>query len=146
MWAAGQEAGINNMTVDEYIGGRAAFDCRKVVRDPCVARKERTAYEAKLKNVLRQQYRKEGLGAKEADQKAAKMAAEKMRTLAALHNPDMVAGGKDVIGGFGDGNINKRIGAQWNRGQRLAELDRAANAVPSSLRSTPMNVRLERCK
>jgi hypothetical protein len=70
-----------------------------------------------------------------------------MRTLAALHNPDMVAGGKDAIRGFGNRNINSRIGAQWKKGQRLTELDKAANNIPPALRaSTRMNAKLERCR
>jgi hypothetical protein len=69
-----------------------------------------------------------------------------MKTLNALHNPDLVAGGKDVIFGFGDASVNKSIGAQWNLNSRLQELDRAAQAMPESVRGTKMNANLQRCK
>lgn len=72
---------------------------------------------------------------------------QKMTALAALHNPDMVAAGKDVIADFGGGNINKRIGAQWRRKGRLMALDDAASLIPELLRSTTkMNAKLVRCK
>jgi len=52
-----------------------------------------------------------------------------------------------MIGDFGDRNINSRIGAQWNKRGRVAELDRAASEIPEPLRnSTKMNAKLERCK
>jgi len=72
------------------------------------------------------------------------MAAEKMTTLAALHNPDMVAAGKDVVSDFGDSNINSRIGAQWR--SRVGALDEAAQKVPEAARgSVKMNAKLVRC-
>lgn len=144
---AGQEKGLNNMTVNEYILGRKAFNDGVSQRDPDVARAARRKYEKELKNELLKRLRKEsGMSGDAAKAAAAKRAADLMKTLAALHNPDMVAAGKDVISDFGDRNINSRIGAQWNKGERLAELDRAAEAVPASIRSTNLNVKLERCK
>ncbi len=144
---AGQEAGINNMTVEEYLKGREAFDSRKSVRDPKIARDARADYREKITKELSDSLQEEGLSRSEAKAKAAEMAAEKMKTLAALHNPDMVAGGKDVISDFGNRNINSRIGAQWNKGNRLLELDTAANNIPESLQAnTKMNAKLERCK
>ena len=69
-----------------------------------------------------------------------------METLAALHNPDMFMGGKNVIDGMGDRQVNRSIGSQW-KGGRANELDKAAEAVPASERATTkMNAKLERCK
>ncbi|MES2740134.1 MAG: polymorphic toxin type 15 domain-containing protein [Pseudomonadota bacterium] len=144
---AGQEAGINKMTVEEYVNGRDAFDSRKSMRDQKIARNARADYQTTLGKKLTRQYQAEGFSPQEAKQKAAAEAAEKMKTLAALHNPDMVAGGKDVISDFGDRNINSRIGAQWKKGERLAELDKAANDVMESMGGkTKMNAKLERCR
>jgi hypothetical protein len=144
---AGQEAGINDMTVEEYVKGRAAFESGDAVRDPSVARNARAEYQTALETELRQEYQVKGLSAKEADKKAAETAVEKLKTLAALHNPDMVVGGMDKISDFGARDINSRIGAQWNKGQRLEGLDRAASEVPEHMRgSTKMNAQLERCK
>lgn len=144
---AGQEAGINKMTVGEYLRGRAAFQAKETVRDPKIARSARAEHAEYLKTSMYDELRSQGVAIEEAESRAARIAADKMTTLAALHNPDMVAGGKDAICDFGDCNINKRIGAQWNRGQRLSELDRAANEIPATMRgSVTMNARLERCK
>jgi hypothetical protein len=73
------------------------------------------------------------------------MATGRMKTLAALHNPDMFAGGKDVIGGMGDKGVNSSIGGQWK--DRAAQLDKEARSIPASERgSTKMNSKLKRCK
>lgn len=143
---AGQEAGINSMTVAEYIKGREAFTAGTSVRDPNVARNARVGYQNLLQKDALDSLREKGMSFSDAKVESAAIAADKMKTLAALHNPDMVAAGKDKIGDFGDRNINSRIGAQWNKGQRLVELDRAANAVPEAMRGNKMNAKLERCK
>lgn len=143
---AGQEKGLNSMTVDEYINGRKAFNDRDAVRDPQIAREAREKYARQLRDNLLREYREKGLPTRQAEQKAVAEAIDKMKTLAALHNPDMVAAGKDKISDFGDRNINSRIGAQWNKGDRLVELDRAASLVRAALRDTKMNAKLERCK
>lgn len=66
---------------------------------------------------------------------------EIMKGLAALHEPDLVVGGKDAIGGFGDAQVNQSIGGGWR--SRVEELDKAAEKFP---RGTEMNVELKRCK
>lgn len=143
----GQEAGINDMTVEEYVKGREAFEAGESVRSQTVARDARATYRQALEEDLYTQLREQGLSNAIAEEKSAEMAAAKMKTLAALHNPDMVSAGKDVISDFGNRNINSRIGAQWKKGMRLSELDKAAQAIPASMRSrTKMNAKLERCK
>lgn len=141
---AGQEAGLNNMTVNEYLQGRAAFKSGASVRDAAVARDARAIYRNNLKDDLFEKFLDAGMSNAQALKEAEKGASSTMKTLAALHNPDMVAAGKDKISDFGDRGINSRIGAQWNK--RLIELDRAANAVSAALRGTQMNAKLERCK
>lgn len=141
----GQEKGLNEMTVDEYLTGREAFDNGKSVRDPNVARRARAKYQKDIKNKLFKDLFTGGMSRKEALAAAGQLATEKMKVLAALHNPDMVAAGKDIISDFGDSNINSRLGAQWNKGERLAQLDKAALAIPESMRNVKMNIKLERC-
>lgn len=142
---AGQEAGLNNMTVDEYLKGRKAFTEGSAKRDAAIAKSARERYESDLKTALRDQYMKAGLSVRDARTKAAEEAAKKMKALAALHNPDMVAAGRDAISDFGDRNVNSRIGPQWK--SRVGELDKAAAAVPESQRAhARMNAKLERCK
>lgn len=91
----------------------------------------------------------------QAKVKATADAANQMKTLAALHNPDMVAGGVNVITDMGDRQVNSTIGGQWKspiKGQpaeptRVQQLDTAATNVPVGERSTTrMNAKLERCK
>lgn len=141
---AGQERGLNDMTVDEYLKGREAFDPAN--RDAKVARDARAEYRARTVKVLTESLRKEGVGAKDAAVQAAQIADTRMKTLAALHNPDMVAGGKDVIADFGDRNINSRIGAQWKTQGRVASLDEAARSIsPADRGAMKMNAKLTRC-
>jgi len=140
----GQEGGINDMTVNEYLKGREAFDPAN--RDPKIAKQARADYEEKLVVKLTKQLQGNGMGIETAESQATAMAADKMKTLAALHNPDMIAGGKDVISDFGDRNINSRIGAQWKTQDRITGLDEAARRVPPAERGAlKMNAKLERC-
>ena len=46
------------------------------------------------------------------------------------HEPDLSAGGKDVIGDFGDAQVNKSIGAGWR--SRAGGLDEAAGEVSTA--------------
>lgn len=142
---AGQEKGLNSMTADEYIRGRKAFDNKEVVRDPSVAKAARAMHEDQLFEEALEKYLAKGLSADKAESKATKEAAEKMETLAALHNPDMVSAGKDVIADFGNRRINSRIGAQWR--SRVSALDEAAERIPQAMRSKVMiNAKIERCR
>jgi len=142
---AGQEAGLNDMTVEEYLKGREAFDSGEVTRNPNVAKSARDVYKKDLIIKLQEQFEEGGMSPREARQAAREAAAKKMSALAALHNPDMIAGGKDVIKDFGDRNINSRIGPQWR--SRVGVLDQAASAMPISQRThVKMNAKLERCK
>jgi hypothetical protein len=140
----GQERGLNEMTVQEYLDGRRAFTEGDAVRDPAVARRARDLHEEKLQQDLVDRFRGEGASPKEAARLAAEEAGKQMKTLAALHNPDMVSAGKDAIAGFGDRNVNSRIGAQWK--SRVGDLDDAARRVPAADRhGAKMNAKLTRC-
>lgn len=144
---AGQQRGLNDMTVEDYLKGRKGFDSGEIVRDPAVAKQARDDLRAKLIEDAEQQLARENprWSVDQIQTKAATMAKDKMSTLAALHNPDMKASGKDVIADFGDRNVNSRIGAQWR--SRVEELDAAAERVPAGSRAnTKMNAKLERCK
>jgi hypothetical protein len=139
----GQEAGLNKMTVQEYLDGRDAYKLNGR-GDPAVAREARAQYQDRLEqNLIRQ-----GMDPDDAAEEASKA----MNTLAALHNPDQVAGGANVIGDFGDSEVNSTIGRNWSRNipelgkSRIQVLDEAANAVPAGARSTTlMNARLQKC-
>lgn len=56
------------------------------------------------------EYKDQGLTRKEAKEKAD----EWMKTQAALHDPDQIAGGNPLnVTGMGDKRINYSIGSQW---------------------------------
>lgn len=145
---AGQQAGLNALTVEEYLGARARFDPR--ARDPQVARRARSSWRSKLAAAHGEALAGQGIAPAEAGERAALLADQQMRSLHALHNPDRVVGGHDLIGDFGDGQVNCTIGRQWTlarRGEisRVQQLDAAASRVPEWLRgSTRMNGQLVR--
>ncbi|TCM61435.1 putative RNase toxin 15 of polymorphic toxin system [Acinetobacter calcoaceticus] len=70
-----------------------------------------------------------------------------MDEMAALHDPDQIAGGANKIGykAFGLKNTNSSLGGQWP--SCVGDLDAAVAKVPANERSnTGMNAKLERCK
>ncbi|VVQ20234.1 hypothetical protein PS914_06441 [Pseudomonas fluorescens] len=142
---AGQEKGLNDLSVDEYLKGREAFTAKNVVRDPKVAATARKKLSQEMEVELRNKLRAEGVLPEQAKTLAKDMTSRKMATLAALHNPDLFAGGKDIISDFGDRRINASIGPQWP--SRIGGLDAVANDVPEAMRgATKMSAKLERCK
>ncbi|WP_415639810.1 polymorphic toxin type 15 domain-containing protein, partial [Pseudomonas floridensis] len=141
---AGQQKGLNDLTVDEYLKGREAFTSKDMVRDPKVAKAARVALSTDLETMFRDEYLLEGKLPTKAASLAKEKMLEKMSTLAALHNPDLVVGGKDMIDGFGDRRVNSSIGSQWS--SRIKSLDAAANKVATSVRGiTKINTKLKRC-
>ncbi|MFK3798605.1 DUF6861 domain-containing protein [Pseudomonas sp. NPDC088444] len=141
----GQQGGLNDLTVDEYLKGREAFKAGDGVRDPKVAIDARKNLERNLIERLASELRIKGRSVSEARQMAKIAARKKMNMIAALHNPDLVAGGKDKISDFGDRQVNSSIGAQW-RG-RIQGLDEAATRIdPNQRTKFKLNARLTRCK
>ncbi len=149
---AAQQKGLNKMTVQEYIDGRKLFEDKVIKRDPAVAKLARAGYEKTLTERFKSEFIDQGFSPVKAVEMAKNQAASEMKTLAALHNPDMVSAGQDVITGFGDRNTNSTIGSQWKRSvpdgkTKIQLMDEAANAVPAAQRgTTQINMKLERCK
>lgn len=145
---AGQQQGLNALTVQEYLQARARFDPR--ARDPQVARRARASWRETLRAARREALQRQGADLGDLDRQACEYADRRMRGLHALHTPDRVAGGRDVIGDFGDGQVNSTIGRQWTlarRGgiSRVQQLDSAASGVPEAIRArTHMNGMLTR--
>ena len=112
---ADQEAGMNKLTVDEYLKNRERYIA------------EGRAIEG---NAAQQAARKEALAIKVGElldsgisfQEAEKQAEKWLDSQAALHNPDQISGGNPLnIGGMGDKKINSSIGSQWK--YRIDEVD-----------------------
>ncbi|SFZ77021.1 polymorphic toxin type 15 domain-containing protein [Chitinimonas taiwanensis] len=140
-----QERGLNNLSVKEYLEGRAKYQEIGRHGTGAAQAEARAKYAKELANGFEKQLRKQGVRGTEAQQQAAQIAADRMSTLAALHNPDMIAGGKDVVTSMGDRGVNSSIGSQWK--DRVAGLDKAAKEIPEAERGdTKMNAKLKRCK
>ena len=76
-----------------------------------------------------------------------------MSSLAALHGPDLVAGGYNEIRDFGALRVNSSLGSQWAKRPegstmtRVQIIDEYVKTVPKEKWSvTKMNVKMERCK
>lgn len=97
-------------------------------------------------------YRREGKVTSVAIKLATEDVEKKMKTLAALHNPDLIGGGKDIINDFGDRQVNSSIGPQWKSRVKMIDeavqkhLKHADKYLDSDLQSQNMNASLERCK
>ncbi|VAW48912.1 VgrG protein [hydrothermal vent metagenome] len=128
-----QENGLNDLTAEEYLKGREAYKSTK--------RKSTQKTRNDYKKDLIKDYQK--LNMSKAD--ATKKAESKMKTLHALHNPDLIAGGKDKTTTMGDKSVNQSIGSQWKK--RVDDMDKEAQkAIKEKKGSSKMNVKLKRCK
>jgi hypothetical protein len=117
----GQQDGINDMTVRNYLDNREAY--KKVGRKGTGAaqRKARERFKSNLIKEYKKELRKtEKLRGEPLTIKAGLLAKRDMKTLNALHNPDMIAGGNDYndeLLDLGDASVNQSIGSQWkNKG------------------------------
>ncbi|EED40153.1 paar motif family protein [Stenotrophomonas sp. SKA14] len=146
----GQEQGLNDMSVEDYLSAREAFDPKN--RDRAAAKKAREDFREKIKNEKYDELASEVDDPKVAERLATEHADATMKALNALHNPDLVAGGQDKIADFGDAEVNHTIGRQWSHASkdqatRIQDLDAAARQVPvGERRTTKMNGGLERCR
>ena len=135
----GQEDGLNRLTVDEYLENIA----NPVKRSQKAARQARDDLQAKLQERFQEELL-QTMSAKSARAESIQKAKETMSNLAGLHNPDLSAGGKDIIADFGDRQVNSSIGPQWR--PKTENLKKAAETIPTSLREhTYLNVKLRKC-
>ncbi|WDY57246.1 DUF6861 domain-containing protein [Pseudomonas sp. PSKL.D1] len=135
----GQQEGLNRLTVEEFLESVA----NPVKRDPKLAKQARKDLYLALKERIQMDLSKR-MGKREAIKLAEVQAKETMSTLAALHNPDLTAGGRDVISDFGDRQVNSSIGPQW--GARLGGLREAAEKMADAGGAAGnLNVKLHKC-
>ena len=68
-----------------------------------------------------------GVVGRQAQRRAAEEARAIISKLAALHDPDMIAGGHDRISRVADAGVNSSIGGSWgdhrNPNSRIAKID-----------------------
>ncbi|MNH34215.1 hypothetical protein D3C79_947930 [compost metagenome] len=130
---------MNRLTVGEFLENVA----KPVKRNPIVARKARKQMQDKLEQRILDDLPNE-MSPFEAQRTAARLAKETMATLAALHNPDLTAGGKDAIADFGDKQVNSTIGPQWK--SKIKGMQQAAEkALKSGDDVSFMNIKLHKC-
>lgn len=145
-----QENAINSLTVNEFKVARDAFNAVK--RNPAAnAAQEvfRKKVAADIKDSIFKSMQKGGLSAAKAKKAAAARTEEIMNKLAALHDPDMVAGGwmQSTPTGLGRADVNSSIGASWNQHDRLSGIDKEVKEIIESGRGEQtMNVKLEPCR
>jgi Novel toxin 15 len=144
-----QQDSINGLTAAEFKAARAAFTSggRNPAADAMqAATRDRVAGDirASIFGSL-----KDKLGVAAARREAASRTESILGGLAALHDPDMVAGGWGKPGptGLGRADVNSSIGGSWNKAERLDAMDRAADdAIREGRGNEKMNVKLEPCR
>ena len=121
-----QQNGMNRLTVADYINNRGSYLANG--RSSAGNAAQKAAREKALADKY-SKLRQSGLGRSEAKTEADRW----IKTQAALHDPDQIAGGfpKNVTG-VGDFGINSSIGAQWK--DKIATVD---NVVDEIVRTTP---------
>ncbi|UZQ52269.1 polymorphic toxin type 15 domain-containing protein [Clostridium kluyveri] len=137
---ADQEAGMNKLTVDEYLKNRERYiaEGRAIEGNMAQQAARKEALANKIDELL-----DSGMSYQEAERHANKW----LESQAALHNPDQVAGGNSLnIGGMGDKTINSSIGVQWK--YRIDAVDEqiqqmAKNMTDIEKESTYLNVKLK---
>ncbi|WP_240701665.1 polymorphic toxin type 15 domain-containing protein [Pseudoalteromonas sp. CO342X] len=155
----GQMDGLNSMTVKQYLENRDAY--KKIGRKG--TGKAQKAAREKFKKKLIDKYKLElqesgEYFGEEAVRKAEELAKRDMKTLNALHNPDMIAGGLDEVVDLGDASVNQSIGARWNKKgfddsgkkTKLSRVELMDNEAEKALKAlgpdAKLNMNLHRCK
>lgn len=142
----GQERGLNSQTVAENMDNQAAFEQRKQEtgngRDLNEGKKAQDIARQKATQSRIETNQKNGMSYSEAKAEAE----EWIKTQAALHNPDQIAGGDPgKVSRMGDANVNSSIGSQWRtRVEQLSQgvEDYAKDKTREELENTKMNVKL----
>ncbi|VWC82352.1 hypothetical protein BLA39750_01296 [Burkholderia lata] len=149
-----QEDEINKLTAAEFKAARdAGLDpiTGKFSRNPLADTAQedfRKKFAKDVQESMRESLR-EKMGAAAAKAEAAKRTKELMDKLAALHEPDQVAGGwtQSDPKHMGRADVNSSIGGSWNQQDRIGSMDSTArDAVANGHGDAQMNVKLEPCR
>ncbi|MBD2799919.1 hypothetical protein ID854_05475 [Xenorhabdus sp. M] len=151
-----QQDAINEMTPAEFKAARTAFKKAKEDNKKGIGRntaaapaqeKFRKSLNDKIFKRIYKSQRNKGIPPDKAEELAQNKTDEIMDGLAALHEPDMSAGGQNhpKPTRAGSTNVNSAIGKSWS--YRISTLDKAAQeAIDSGLSDAKMNVQLEVCR
>lgn len=134
-----QEKGLNDLSLEEFINNRKDYKKRGRSKDAAKAQIEFRELELKKKI---KELRKNGFPEEDAKEKAK----EWMKDMAALHDPDQIAGGfgRKIVE-LGNKRVNSSLGSQWKN--RIGDLDNMVNEVAKKmsaddLKLTKLNVEL----
>jgi hypothetical protein len=160
-----QEDGINKMTVGQYTSNRKILNdltakhghkqAREILTGGGKAQEDaRKKLSKEIYSSIRESLNKKGIKGDKAKDIAQEKTQTQMSQLAALHDPDLIAGGHDTytdsnfeVSRAGNKNVNSSLGSQWAKDGRVDGMDNAAGKVlAESGPDTQMNVKLERCK
>ena len=145
-----QEDVLNSLTANEYKAARDAFAAlnRHPAADMAQAA-ARKRFGLDVQSSIKESLQRGGMGARQARAEAAKRTETILGKLAALHEPDMVAGGwmHPQPTGMGRADVNSSIGGSWNQNGRVSGMDSEADrSIQSGHGDQKMNVRLEPCR
>ncbi|NQD54407.1 hypothetical protein HP546_03415 [Pseudomonas sp. CM25] len=151
-----QEDAINNMSAKDFSGARKMFDETKRKtgdsgRNPLADKAQRDYRRDRRKEIEKSVYeskRNTGVAPKVAKAEAKAESGAIMEKLAALHEPDMIAGGwaKPDPTGLGDKRINSAIGGSWGHKERIKTIESAADrAIERGDGKAMMSVELSIC-
>ncbi|GGY70954.1 polymorphic toxin type 15 domain-containing protein [Pseudoduganella albidiflava] len=145
-----QQDGINSFSADQYMAARDAFNAAKK-RNPKAAAFQQITHDELLERILPSLEKSlaKKMSPAEAETQAKPIAEALMKKLAALHDPDMVAGGwlNPETKKMGRSDVNFSIGGSWNQKSRLTAMDEAAKAAINAGRGNDlMNVSLHVCR
>lgn len=115
----GQQDGLNRLTVEEYMANRDRY-----------LREGRASEGAQAQEAYRQQALRERIDQLieegNSPTQARQTAEAEFENLAALHDPDQVAGGNPLnVTGMGDSGINSSLGSQWDKNPTGQTISRA---------------------
>ncbi|ELQ2335774.1 hypothetical protein QTG64_002408, partial [Vibrio vulnificus] len=109
-----QENGLNDLTIGEYLENRERYRNMKREGTGLAQTDFRKDFKLDLYQSLQKSYQKTK-SIIEAEKLALQRTEEIMANLAALHDPDMTAGGSDKVVRMGRKDVNGSLGPQWAR-------------------------------
>jgi len=149
-----QQDAINDMSAEEFVLAREKYTELKRNPEALKMQKDfRTSFKSQVSRSIYQSLQvknkqlpsEQRVSAKELKAVAKERANKISENLAALHEPDMVAGGwhKETPSAMGDATVNKSIGGSWSSARINAIEGAAKKAIENGQGSSKMNVKLE---
>ncbi len=149
-----QENGLNDLTIGEYLENRERYRNMKRKGTGSAQTDFRDKFSSEIEISLENSYL-DKMGPISAKKLAKTRAKEIMANLAALHDPDMIAGGADKVSRMGRKNVNSSIGPQWDKAPagsvkdaktRVQLIDEQVEKAYKNLGAdAKLNIQLERC-